>query len=168
MTFIASNNCLADISPMCLQLGLANPGHDEKEIFSLPLRGMRLRSTCPEFILTCPNFFLLCAVSPLLWTTKANCLLISLKYCSVKSLNVYIFRVSGSTLLAWRASCQGALLALHTRTHLPQASGQGFCCALKSRCCFTRCSAVHQEGRPPSLLKMSVHSPLSRRRSWIT
>ena len=45
--------------------------------------------------------------------SKGSRLLMSSKYCCVKSLNVYNFRVSGSTLLARRASCQGDLLALH-------------------------------------------------------
>ena len=66
----------------------------------VPWGKLWLRSTCLEFILTCPDFFLLCTVSPLLWMKKANRLLISSKYCSVKSLNVYIFRVLGSALLA--------------------------------------------------------------------
>ena len=75
-----------------------------KKNFSACLWGkLQLRSTCPEFILTCPDFFLLCDVSPLLWPTKGNCLLISSKYHSVKSLNVYNFRVLGSTLLARQA-----------------------------------------------------------------
>ena len=101
----------------------------KKKCSDRPCGKLQLRSTCPEFILTCPDFFLLSTVSPLLQTPKGNHLLISSKYHSVKSLNVYIFIVSGSTLLAQWASCQGDLLAPH-KNSLPRASGQGFYRAL--------------------------------------
>ena len=87
-------------------------GTTQNKFWACPWGKLWLRSTCLEFILTCPDFFLLCAVFPSLWMTKGNHLLIRSKYRSVKSLNyVYIFRVTGSTLLARRASCQGDLLA---------------------------------------------------------
>ena len=81
--------CNEPLSVLCLSRfcvfvillsGLADTGHDEKEIWS----------TCPKFILSCPDVFLLCAIFPLLWTTKDNRLLISSKYRSVMSLNVCI------------------------------------------------------------------------------
>ena len=65
--------------------------------------------------------------------TKGNHLLISSKYHSVKSLNVYIFRVSGSTLLALWASCQGDLLSLHKNSlALGKWTGVLSCPALSS------------------------------------
>ena len=91
----------------------------KKNFSACPYGKLQLRSTCPEFILTCPDFFLLCAIFPLLWTTKGKCLLIRSKYRSVKSPNVYSFRVLGSVLLAWQASCQGDLLALHKNSLAP-------------------------------------------------
>ena len=98
-----------------------------KNTFSAcPLGKLQLRSICPEFICTCPDFFLPCAASPFLWRTKCNRLLISLKYCSV---NVNIFIASGSALFAQSASCLGTSFPC-IRTHLPQASQQGFRCAL--------------------------------------
>ena len=52
--------------------------------------------------------------------TKGNHLLLSSKYHSVKSLNVYIFIVLGSTLLVRWASCQvGDLLAPHKNSLAP-------------------------------------------------
>ena len=80
-------------------------GRDEKEIFRGPLTRSLFFLAWISFF--CAPFFRYCD------RQKGNRLLISLKYCSVKSLNVYIFIVSGSTLLAQWASCQGDLLASH-------------------------------------------------------
>ena len=60
----------------------------------------------------------MCRFSPTA-NDKGNRLLISSKYHSVKSLNVYIFIVSGSALLARRASCQGDLLLPHKKSLAP-------------------------------------------------
>ena len=66
-------------------------GATKRKFSACPWGKLWLRSTCPEYILSCADFFPLCAVSPLLWSTKGNRLLISSKYRSVKSLHVYIF-----------------------------------------------------------------------------
>ena len=100
---------ISTCSTMCHTTPSPYTGCDEK---------LQLRSTCPQFILTCPDFSLLCALyCPLLWTSKGNHLLMSLKYCCVKSLNVYIFKV----VLHW-STCNANLqrrFATHvSRTNL--------------------------------------------------
>ena len=93
-------------------------GMTKKKFSACPWGKLWLKSTCPEFILTWPDFFLLCAVSPLLWMTKSNHLLISLKYRSVKSLKMCTFCLCLNLLAKW-ATCEGDLLVSHKNSLAP-------------------------------------------------
>ena len=104
-------------------------GATKMKFSACPWGKPRLRSTRPEFILTCPDFFLLCAISSLLWMTKANRLLVSSKYCRVKSLNVYILESRAQLYMLGGQVARETCLP-RTRTLLSWASGQGFCRAL--------------------------------------
>ena len=71
----------------CTVQGMTEKKFSEMFSFSLA-QLLQLRFTCPEFILTVSvlaRIAFLCAIFPLLWMTRGNCLLISSKYCTVKS-----------------------------------------------------------------------------------
>ena len=55
-----------NVRKVCSCCMMMMQGMTIKKCSACPWGKLRLRSTCPEFILTCPDFFLLCAISPLL------------------------------------------------------------------------------------------------------
>ena len=105
-------------------------GTMKNKFSACPWGKLRLRSACPEFILSCLDFFLLYAISPLLRMTKGNHLLIRSKY-------VYIFIVLGSTFLVRGGKLpRRPVCPAHCPTQEPTCPGPAdrFCRALRVQC----------------------------------
>ena len=115
-------NCVGQWTVTGLEI-MTRQGATKQKFPACPWGQLQLRPACAEFILTCLD---VCAISLLLWLTKGNHLLISLKYHSVKC----IFLKSRAHLYLPGGQVARKTCLPRTRTHLPWASGQGFCRAL--------------------------------------